>query len=191
MLLAPRFKAIESIKGTVKVDMDMGRAYYHEQYGLILFWPQFPTHFIAGKKWYKPSGNTMLGLNGRLRSMVVASMKEYFRPLIQNVSVKLGKHAVQGEAQAIMEVAVPVNWGDVRRTKKGLTSWNLAPLDYEARWDLDNWFMYHKVIQDVLQERGLTPSDTVDYYPVNKRQWTRVEHLDHRYLAFSVKTLAQ
>lgn len=127
----------------------------------------------------------MLRTNHYARNEVVKSMKNYFLPLCHEVRrfVSLTPHK---DYSVTLEIGVPRNWDTVRRVR-GKISWKPPEPGYKPRWDLDNWFLYHKVMQDVLSEMSIIPDDTIDIFTANHRVYKEVPTLADRYLLLLIQ----
>lgn len=78
-------------------------------------------------------------MHPRVRAKVIAEMKTFFRPFFDDID-------------PVTEEELPVKIAIEMHTPLG-----------NGMWDLDNLWVYTKVLQDVIVDKGILPDDNVQY----------------------------
>lgn len=145
---------------------------------------KFPTHVALSKTKNLKIGTQPL-YNGKLnphsRNKVIHFMKDYITKNLPK-NIKINNFPIKLK----IIFYAPHNYGDVRMLK-GVLNWKPCGTDYKSSYDLDNrvW-IWNKVIQDCLTNKGIIPDDTVDYITNIEYEYQRIDNINDRKIVLEI-----
>ena len=158
--------------------------------------PEFITHIAKTRN--KTAPNKFIKINNQLiynsnlsrfpRNIVMDNLHTY---LIKYITSFITTKLINPPYQVLLDVYVPINYGDVsRRIKKGIPyiCWNEPKEDYEPTWDIDNLGdIWLKVFKDALQLSGVLENDHVGFIKANgPATFHQIQDLKDRKLVFKI-----
>lgn len=164
---------------------------------IILEFPEFITHIPTNNpKDSRKTKYTKIGYNSiysvphySLRMAMIATMHKY---LDDNIPEDL---TIKYPIETHLKVYVPLNYGDVkllrnRETGKRYLSWKVPYQGYRAKWDISNLAnMWLKTMDDILVKKKIIHDDTVEFLRKTTYEFIPVDHIDHRKLVYTIKTI--
>jgi hypothetical protein len=158
---------------------------------LTLTFPEFITHIPVNKKEFFKIGYNKIhtGIHFSKRASLIAAMHGYIEKHIPE------QLTIKGPVETELKVYCPINFGGMKmvldkETGKRKVSWQPAPKNYEANWDIGNLaLIWLKCLDDVVIKKGILPDDNVQHLRKTSYEFVPVTQFKDRKLVYTIKTI--